>query len=110
MLGSVWVGFCKASDLHDFLLLGVERGVDVLDMPVGELLQLFTLGAVLVFADLVVFFEALEQVHAVAAHIAYGDAGGFGIFGGQLGKLLAALLVQFGQRNAQQLAVHLGIE
>src|SRR5471032_1679714 len=41
----------------------MERGVDVLDMAVGELLQLVALGVVFVLADLVILFQPLENFH-----------------------------------------------
>ena len=43
--------------LHDFLLLGVERSVDILDMGVGQLLQLIALGMLVVLADLVILLQ-----------------------------------------------------
>ena len=65
-------------------------------MGVGDLLQFVTVLMVFVLADLVVLFEALQKIHAVAAHIADRDAGGFGVFRGKLGKFLTPFLIKFG--------------
>src|SRR3546814_2039461 len=47
----------------------------------------------------------LEAVHPVAAHVARGDAGLFGILTRQLGQFLAALLRQIGDRQPQRLSI-----
>src|SRR5579871_4135586 len=83
------------SDLHDFLLLAVKHGVDFIYVRVGDLLQFIAVLVVLVLADLVVFFEAFEQVHAIPANIADRDPGRLGIFRGELGQFLAPFLVKF---------------
>ena len=58
-----------------------------------------------VFADIAILFGLFQEVHAVAAHVAYGDARILGIAVRDLGQFLAALFVEFGQRNAQVGAV-----
>src|SRR5688500_12851209 len=63
------------SDIQDVFFLGRDRVVDLLDEFVGQLLDQRALLAVLVLGDLVALLVRLEGLHAVAAHIAYGDAG-----------------------------------
>src|SRR5690606_21621403 len=84
-----WRGACGIArgsglDLHDLVLLGVQRLVDQLDVSVGHLLHLLLpeLGVVL---GQVVGPGLLDPVHAVAAQVADGDAGMFGILRRDLG-------------------------
>ena len=58
----------------------------------------------IVLADIAVLLGFFQVVHAVAAHMANRDLGLFGIVVRDLDERLAALLVQFRQRNAQVLA------
>ena len=79
-------------------------------MPVGQLLQFMAELMVFILADFAVFFRLFQGIHAVAANIANRDARGFGIFVGELDEFLAAFLVQFRQRDADELAVRLRVE
>src|SRR5947209_5358686 len=64
----------RPSDLHDLLLLRAERGVDLTDARVGELLKL-ALGAVLVVAPALALLLALAPlVHHVAAVVSHRDS------------------------------------
>ena len=58
-------------------------------------------SVVIVFADLVIFLELLDDIDAVAANVTHGDFRGFGIFVRELDQFLAALLVEFGDAQAQ---------
>ena len=58
----------------------------------------------IVLADLVILFQLLEDVEAVAAHVAHRDARGLGIFVRDLDQFLAALLVEFRDAQADHLA------
>src|SRR5690242_8664919 len=80
--GASAISFLAAdpSDLHDFLLLAVKHGVDFLYVRVGDLLQFVTVFVVLVLANFVVFFEPLQEIHAVSPHIADRDSGRFSVF------------------------------
>src|SRR5690606_33494939 len=100
----------SGSDLHDLLLLLSERIVDPLDVIVGELLDLVRPDAMLVLGDFSVLFHFLEVLHAIAAHIAYRDAGLLGVFVADLAQLLAALLAQLRDGNAHELAVACRVE
>src|SRR3546814_17720307 len=91
------------SDLHDLLLLLSERIVDPLDVIVGELLDLVRPAAMLVLGDVSVLFHLLELLHAVAAHVAHGDAALLSVFVGDLAKLLAAVLAQLRDGTAHDL-------
>src|SRR5690242_5281489 len=94
VFGASAISFLAAglSDLHDFLFFAVQHGVDFLYVRVGDLLQFIAVFMMLVLADFVVFFEPLQKVHAVAAHIPDSDSGRFSVFRGELGKFLAPLL------------------
>src|SRR3546814_17870606 len=64
----------------------------------------------IVLADLAVLLQLLQAIHAITPYATDGDPGLFGILAGDLGQFLAALLVQFGDRNADQGAVRLRIK
>ena len=74
-------------------------GVDLLDRVIRHLLGFVSFLLVLVLAHQVRLFERLELVHAVAAHVAHGNARLFGILVGDLDEFLAAVLRQV--RHAQ---------
>ena len=79
--------------------------VDFLDRVVGQLLHFMLEALAFVLADFVLLLVLLELVHPVAADVADGDPRLFGILAAQLGELLAALLGQLGDRQADHLAV-----
>src|SRR5690606_8517423 len=95
----------RRSLAEDFLFLGRRRRVDLGERAVGQLLHLGFGALALVLADLVLLLVGLQRVIAVAAHVARGGAGFFGILAGKLGQLLAPFLGQVGDRQAQRLAV-----
>ena len=64
----------------------------------------------LVLRDLVVLLGLLERLHAVAAHVAHGDAALLGVFVRELGELVAALRGELGDRDADHLAVRRRVE
>ncbi len=92
-------------DLHDLLFLVAQRVVDLLDVIVGRLLHLGAVLLVLVLADGVLFFELLQMLHRVAAHVAHGDALLLGVLAGDLGEFGAPFAGERRNRNAQLLAV-----
>ena len=85
--------------------LAVRGLVDLLDRVVGQLLHLMLEPLALVLADLVLLLVLLEMIHPVAADVADRDARLLGILADELGELLAALLGQLGDRQADHLAV-----
>src|SRR3954453_14507631 len=62
----------SGSNLHDFFFFGRERLVDLLDMLVGGLLDLFRLPIEIVLAHMAVLLELLEKIESVAAKMAHG--------------------------------------
>src|SRR3954447_16752647 len=93
------------SDLEDLGFLGLQQLVELRDLLVGELLEL-RLGAVLlVRAGLPGLLELAQVVHAVAADVADRDAAVLGDVSHHLDELLAALLRELGDREADDLAV-----
>ena len=70
-----------------------------MDRLIGRLLHQIRLPLVLVLAEGVILLLLLEHLEAVAPHMPNGDPRRLGIFVRDLGQLLAPLLVQF--RNAQ---------
>src|SRR5205814_733627 len=100
----------RASDLHDLVLLILERVVNVVDMGVRHLLQFLAQPAVIILADLMVLFALFQELHAVPADVTYGNPALLGIFMRKLDQFLAPLLIQFWDGYAQQLSVNLRIE
>src|SRR5690606_442595 len=87
------------SDRHQFLFLGLDHLVDVLDRLVGDLLDLVLGAAHVVLADLLFLQQVLDLLVGVAADVADGDLGVLALAGHDLGQLTAALL---GQRRQVQ--------
>ena len=82
----------RRQTLHDLGLLGFERGVDLRDMGVGEVLGPRIPTPLHVILGHALALGLLDLVHAVAAHVADRDAGVFGVLGRDLGQLGAAFL------------------
>src|SRR5256885_1328262 len=59
----------RASDLHDLVLLILERVVNVVDMGVRHLLQFLAQPAVIILADLMVLFALFQELPAVPADV-----------------------------------------
>src|SRR5262249_3532598 len=91
-------------DGEDFFFLGRQQLVDLRDHTVGRLLHVVGETLLIVLGDLVVLLELLDDVEPVAAHMAHGDLGGLGVFVRDLYELLATLLVELGDAQAQHLA------
>src|SRR6202163_698750 len=58
-----------ALNRHDFLFLGGERVIDFADHVVGRLLHVGGHAHMIALADLLFFFQLLQQTGGVAAHI-----------------------------------------
>ena len=81
-----------------------QRHIDLGDGLVSRLLHLLGLAVDFVLADVAVLLELLEMIETVAAHVAGSDASLLGVFVRDLDQFLAALLVEFGDADAQHLA------
>src|SRR6185436_13544399 len=75
---SVRVSVPPPSHLQDLLLFLLERGVDLGDVVVVELLDLVEAAALVVLADRLVLLHLLELVVAFAAGLAHAVAGVLG--------------------------------
>src|SRR5262245_5660132 len=104
------VDAARISDLQQlFFFLGQHR-VDVVDVPVRELLDLFLRAAVVVLGDESLLQHFLELVHDVVADGADRDARALRLVPRHLRELLAALLGHGRQRQADDLARRVGRE
>src|SRR5690606_19638108 len=90
-------------------LLG-QQDVDGGDGLVRHLLDALVLDARIVLADVAVLLRLLGMVDAVAADVAHRHLGLLGILVGDLDQFLAALLVEFPQRDAQRRGGDDGVE
>ena len=82
--------------------------VDLADGLVGELLQLALGAALVVLADLALLLQLAEVVHHVAADVADRDLALLGDAVDDLDHLPAALLVELGDLQADDVAVVVG--
>src|SRR4029079_19249346 len=93
------------SDFHDLGLFGLQRGVDLGDALVGQLLQPVLRAVDVVRAGLAVLLEVLEPVDRVAADGAGRDPALLGHVPHMADEVLAPLLGQLRDREPDQLAV-----
>src|SRR5580765_608144 len=89
---------------HQLVFLELDDAVDVLDELVGELLDIVFGARVLVLGDLLFLEELLDVMERVATHVAHGDLRVLAFVRDVLGKLLAALLRQRRQVDADHVA------
>src|ERR1700684_2580084 len=92
-------------DLHDFLFLSSEGGIDLVNGLIGRLLHFRLLVLFVVLADRVLLPELLKEVEAVAAHVPPPDPRVLAIFVRDLDHFLAPLLVQFWNADAEDRAL-----
>src|SRR5262245_61252153 len=95
----------RALDLEDLGFLALEKLVDLLRVPVRQLLDALLRPVLLVLAYLAFVDELLEVVHDVAAHVADGHTPVLGHLPDHPDELLAPLLGPLRDRQADQLAV-----
>src|SRR6185437_4309387 len=93
----------RSSNGEDFLFLARKHVVDFGDRGIRRFLDVGGKAVVVVLADLVILLLLLDHVEAVAADVTNGDARRLAVFVGDLDEFLAALLVQFGNAQAQRL-------
>src|SRR4030081_3084098 len=90
-------------DGEDFLFLGRKQLIDLRNRPVGCLLHIIGQPFLVVLGYLVVFLKFLDGIEAIAADMPDRDFCCLGIFMRHLDKFLAALLVEFGNSQAEHL-------
>src|SRR5690242_12963751 len=95
----------RASDLHDLGFLALQQLVDLVHVLVGELLDAILGAVLLVAADLAVVDELFEVVDRVAPDVPDRDLALLRHLADDLDELLAPLLGQLRDRQADQLAV-----
>src|SRR3981189_2270327 len=103
--GSLFDIVLKPSHRERFLFFCRQHLVDFGNHLVGHLLHLLGGPLAVVFADLVVLFELLEHIEAVAPDVPHGDPRGLGVSVGNLDQLLATILVELGDPQPQHLAL-----
>src|SRR3546814_3810177 len=74
MMTTRWRGrVIEKSYRHQFLFLGLDHLVDVLDALVGELLDFVAAAALVVLRDLLLLEQVLDLAHGVAADVAKSE-------------------------------------
>ena len=76
--------------LHDFSFLDRHQSVDLGYGVVSRLLNQLSLHTPVVLTDVAVFFQFLEEVHAIAANVTHSDPGLLGVVVGNLGQVAPA--------------------
>src|SRR5512133_520803 len=95
----------EASDFEDLLLFAFEEVVDLVGVVVRQLLDALFGPVFLVAADLALVHELLQVVHDVSADVPDSDTSVLRHLPRDLDELLAALLGQLWDRQADDLAV-----
>src|SRR5574337_1050260 len=90
--GRHWLLTAPSSKGHQLLFLGLDHRIDVLDGPVGELLDFIVEAAIVVLGDQLFLEQVLHLLQGVAAHVANGDLRVLALMADELGQFLAALL------------------
>src|SRR5262249_21600172 len=98
-------GAPSASNLHDLGFLALQQLVDLGDVLVAELLAAVLRAVLLVAPGLAVVDELLQMVDRVPAHVADRDLALLRHVPDDLDEILAPLLGQLRDRQADQLAV-----
>ena len=101
---------CSRSDGHDLLLLLFHCSINVLDILVGQLLDILFHGLLAVLGQLAGLLHCLGLVHCLAADVAHGDLCILTQLGDLLGQLLAALLGGSREVQTDGLAVINGVD
>src|SRR5579864_2548060 len=98
------------SDLEDLSLLPLDGVVDSRDELIGDLLHVDELGGDLVLAHMALLLDAAQVVDLVATDVAHRDARLLGLAMDDLDQVLAALLGELRDRDADQLSVVARVE
>ena len=97
-------------DFKQLRLFLLRLVVDVRDVPVRDLLELFFAAFQVVLGNVAVLFRLAQLVVGVPAHVAHSDAGVFGLVVEELHQLLAPLFGESRDRKAHRLAVDCRVE
>src|SRR2546421_8261744 len=92
-------------DLHDLGFFAGRHLVDERDEAIGDLLQLLAATPPFISGNLLLLLQCLDPVHLLAPDVANRDMGVFGVALDEAGVLPAALLIERGNRHADQLPV-----
>src|SRR5579862_5947362 len=95
----------RRSHFHDFGFLALQDLVDLRDVVVGELLDAALGGALLVVTDIAALDQCLEVLDRVTPHVSHRDTPLLRHVAHELHELLAALLGELRDRQANHLAV-----
>src|SRR5450631_3085313 len=98
-----------ASDLEELAFLDLEDGVDVLDMLLGEDLELLLSAGTLVLTDIAVLDHMVDLFLGLAPNVADGHLGVLGLGSRKLDVLLAALLGQLRKVDPDDGAIAIGV-
>src|SRR5207253_7808091 len=88
------------SNGEDFLFLRRKQLIDFRNRSVGRLLHLVGEPLLIVFGNLVILLELLDDIQPVATDMADRNLGSFGIFMRVFHQFLAPLLVELGNSQA----------
>src|SRR6185503_5396414 len=89
------------SNSEDFLFLRRKQLIDFRNRSVGRLLHLIGEPFLIVFGNLVILLELLDDIQPVATHMADRHLGGFGVFMRDFHQFLAPFLVELWNPQAQ---------
>ena len=84
------------------LLFDGKRQIDLAHELIGHLLHVASHPLLVVLADVLVLQQLLQGIDAIAPHMADGDPRFLRVAVGDLDHLLAALLVELGNADAQR--------
>src|SRR5690606_35473912 len=87
------------SDRHQFLLLGLDHVIDIIDRLVADILNIVLGMTHVVLGDLLFLQQVVDLLVGVAADVAHGDLGVLALAGDDLAQLAAELL---GEREEVQ--------
>src|SRR5882757_1676118 len=94
----------RSLNREDFFFLGRKQLIDLRNRPVGGLLHVGGQTFLIVLGDLVILFQFLDGIETVAADVPDCDLRCFRVFVRDFHQLLAAVLIELGNSQAQHLA------
>ena len=97
-------------NLHELLILLGAHFVDLLDVFIGELLNVLFGLLLVVFGQFALLLGLLDEVNSIAADITDGDLRVLAVLFDLLGELFSALLGQLREDEADDAAVVLRVD